>query len=40
VTYNDPTWLAARHKLGDKSAEAVGALAGALAKFAEGAVAG
>jgi uncharacterized protein (DUF302 family) len=40
VTYNDPAWLAARHELGDKAAEAVGALADVLAKLAEGAVVG
>ncbi len=37
ITYNDPTWLAQRHKLGDNAAEAVEAMAGALAKLAEAA---
>ena len=35
VTYNDPAWLAARHGLGEGTADAVGSLARALAKFAE-----
>ena len=34
ITYNDPAWLAARHSLGEDTAEAVGGLARALAKFA------
>jgi len=37
ITYNDPTWLAKRHKLGGNAAEAVEAIAGALAKLAEAA---
>src|SRR5271166_918344 len=39
ITYNDPTWLAKRHKLGDNAAEAVEAIAAALAKLAEAAAA-
>ena len=39
ITYNDPAWLAARHGLGDDTAEAVSGLARALAKFAETAAA-
>jgi uncharacterized protein (DUF302 family) len=39
VTYNDPAWLAARHGLGQDTAEAVSGLARALAKFAETAAA-
>ena len=39
VTYNDPTWLATRHALGDDAAEAVSGLARGLAKFAETAAA-
>src|ERR1700739_3525752 len=34
ITYNDPAWLAARHSLGEDTAEAVGGLVRALAKFA------
>jgi uncharacterized protein (DUF302 family) len=37
VTYNDPTWLAARHGLGQDATEAVTGLARAIAKFAEAA---
>ena len=37
ITYNDPTWLAKRHKLRDDAAEAVEAIAGAMAKLAEAA---
>ena len=37
VTYNDPAWLAARHGLGEDTAEAVDGMARALAKFAEAA---
>jgi uncharacterized protein (DUF302 family) len=39
VAYNDPAWLAARHALGDDTAEAISGLARALAKFAETAAA-
>ena len=39
VTYNDPAWLATRHGLGGGTADAVGSLARALAKFAEAAAA-
>jgi uncharacterized protein (DUF302 family) len=39
ITYNDPAWLAARHALGEGTAEAVSGLARALAKFAETAAA-
>jgi len=37
ITYNDPTWLAKRHNLGDKAAAAVKAMADALIKLAEAA---
>jgi uncharacterized protein (DUF302 family) len=39
IAYNDPTWLAKRHKLGGNAGEAVEAMAIALAKFAEAAAA-
>jgi uncharacterized protein (DUF302 family) len=39
ATYNDPAWLAARHALGEDTAEAVSSLVRALAKFAETAAA-
>ncbi len=35
IAYNDPTWIAQRHQLGGRAAEAVEAMAGALAKLAE-----
>ena len=34
ITYNDPTWLAQRHKLGSNAAAAVKAMAGMLANLA------
>jgi len=37
ITYNDPAWLAQRHKLGNNGAAAVKAMAGMLAKLAEAA---
>src|SRR4030095_2946313 len=36
IAYNDPAWLAVRHGLRHDTADAVHAMAGALAKFAEG----
>jgi uncharacterized protein (DUF302 family) len=37
VSYVEPSWLAARHGIGDEVGEAIHALAAALAKFAEAA---
>ena len=37
ISYNDPVWLAQRHKLGDNAAAAVKAMGGMLAKLAEAA---
>lgn len=37
ITYNDPRWLAQRHKLGESSAKPVEALAVVLANFAKAA---
>jgi uncharacterized protein (DUF302 family) len=37
VTYTDPAWLAARHGLGEGTADTVSGLARALARFAEAA---
>ncbi len=37
LTYNDPAWLASRHRLGDAAEEAVAALENALAVLARGA---
>jgi uncharacterized protein (DUF302 family) len=37
LTFNDPAWLAARHRLGDPAAEVVAALENGLAKLARAA---
>jgi uncharacterized protein (DUF302 family) len=37
LTYNDPAWLASRHRLGDAAEEAVAALENALAVLARSA---
>jgi uncharacterized protein (DUF302 family) len=37
ISYNDPAWLAQRHKLGNSAEAAVKAMAGMLAKLAEAA---
>jgi uncharacterized protein (DUF302 family) len=35
LTYNDPSWIAGRHKLGGNAASAVAAMAAALAALAQ-----
>ncbi|MGO9675477.1 MAG: DUF302 domain-containing protein [Methylocella sp.] len=40
LTYNDPAWLATRHRLGDAAAETVAALENSLAVLARDAGAG
>jgi len=39
LSYNDPSWLAQRHRLGPEAAAAVNALTGALASLAKAATA-
>ena len=39
IIYNEPAWLATRHGLSEGTADAVGSLTRALAKFAEAAAA-
>lgn len=40
LTYNDPAWLATRHRLGDEAAEIVAGLESGLAKLARAATEG